>query len=97
MSNPHDLLGVAPEATGIELKAAYHRKLRQFPAHSHPQEFQQIRSAYEALRAAGVNRGDPLQPGPMLEGLEPELLDAIECRVRASCRLSLADLLRLTF
>jgi hypothetical protein len=97
MPHPYDLLDVAPEATSAELKAAYHRKLRQFPAHSHPQEFQQIRAAYETIRAAGEHRGDPLQPGPLLDRLDPEALVAIDTRLRASCRLSLTDLLRLTF
>ena len=97
MPHPYDLLDVAPEVTSAELKAAYHRKLRQFPAHSHPQEFQQIRAAYEAIRAAGEHRGDPLQPGPLLDRLDPEALVAIDTRLRASCRLSLTDLLRLTF
>ena len=97
MPHPYDLLDVAPEVTSAELKAAYHRKLRQFPAHSHPQEFQQIRAAYETIRAAGEHRGDPLQPGPLLDRLDPEALVAIDTRLRASCRLSLTDLLRLTF
>jgi hypothetical protein len=97
MTHPYDLLDVAPDVTSAELRAAYHRKLRQFPAHSHPREFQQIRAAYETIRAAGEHRGDPLQPGPLLARLDPEVLDALETRLRDSCRLSLADLLRLTF
>lgn len=97
MSDPYELLGVAPAANPGELKAAYHRKLRQFPAHSHPQEFQQIRAAYDAIRAAGEHRGDPLQPGPLLARLDPAALAAIDSSVRSACRLSLDDLLRLTF
>lgn len=97
MSDPHTLLGVVPEADSAAIKAAYHRKLREFPAHSHPEEFQQIRSAYEAARAARASRGDPLQPGPLLASLDAEALAAVENRVHAACRLQLADLLRLTF
>lgn len=96
MTHPYNLLGVTPEATAAELRAAYHRRLRQFPAHSHPQEFQQIRAAYETIRAAGEHRGDPLQPGPLLAQLDPGTLAAIETDLRTRCRLSLAELLRLT-
>lgn len=96
MTHPYALLGVTPEATDAELRAAYHRKLRQFPAHSHPQEFQQIRAAYETIRAAGEHRGDPLQPGPLLAQLDPGTLAAIETDLGRRCRLSLAELLRLT-
>jgi len=97
MADPYTLLAVTPEATAAELKAAYHRQLRQFPAHSHPREFQEIRAAYEAIRAAEEHRADPLRPGPMRERLDPEALAALDARVRASCHLSLAELLRLTF
>ncbi|MFN9643758.1 MAG: J domain-containing protein [Cyanobacteriota bacterium] len=97
MADPYALLAIPPEATPAELKAAYHRQLRRFPAHSHPREFQQIRAAYEAIRAAGEHRADPLKPGPPRERLDPEVLAALEARVHASCRLSLTDLLRLTF
>lgn len=95
-SDPCSLLGVSPEASASELKAAYHRQLRRFPAHSHPQEFQQIRAAYDSLRAAGEQRGDPLQPGPLLAQLDAEALAALETQVRETCRLDLATLLRLT-
>ena len=97
MADPYARLGVAPQAGNAEVKAAYHRQLRQFPAHSHPQEFQQIRAAYDAIRAASEHGGDPLQPGPLLEQLDPEALASIEASVRNTCRLSLDELLRLTF
>lgn len=96
MTDPCSLLGVTSEASTAELKAAYHRALRRFPAHSHPQEFQQIRAAYDSLRAAGEQRGDPLQPGPLLSQLDAGALAALEAQVRDSCRIDLATLLRLT-
>ena len=97
MSDPYALLSVTPGASAAELKAAYHRQLRQFPAHSHPREFQEIRAAYETIRAAGDHQADPLRPGPLRARLDPEALDALDARLRASCRLTLVDLLRLTF
>jgi len=96
MADPYTLLGLTPEASAADLKAAYHLQLRRFPAHSHPQEFQRIRAAYEQLRAAATQRGDPLQPGPLLQQLDADSLDALEARVRGSCRIDLATLLRLT-
>ena len=96
MADPYTLLGLTPEASAAELKAAYHHQLRRFPAHSHPQEFQRIRTAYEQLRAAAAQRGDPLQPGPLIQQLDAEFLHALEARVRSSCRIDLATLLRLT-
>jgi hypothetical protein len=97
VADPYALLAVAPQASNAEVKAAYHRQLRQFPAHSHPQEFQQIRAAYDAIRAAGEHRGDPLQPGPLVAQLDQEEVASIDAGVRNACRLSLDELLRLTF
>ena len=96
MADPYTLLGLTPEASTADLKAAYHLQLRRFPAHSHPQEFQRIRAAYEQLRAAATQRGDPLQPGPLRAELDGEVLAALEERLRRSCRIDLATLLRLT-
>lgn len=97
MQNPYDQLGVSPQASSTEVKAAYHARLRQYPAHSHPEEFQRIRTAYERIRAAGEHQGDPLQPGPLLASLDPEQVTALETELRASARLSLQDLIRLSF
>jgi hypothetical protein len=97
MQNPYELLGVSPQASSAEVKAAYHARLRNYPAHSHPLEFQQIRDAYERIRAADVHRGDPLQPGPLLAQLDAEQVAAIEADLQNSARLSLHDLIRLSF
>lgn len=96
MADPYVLLGLTPEASAEELKAAYHRQLRQYPAHSHPQQFQQIRAAYEQLRVAAAQRGDPLQPGPLLVELDAAALEALDVRLREACRIDLATLLQLT-
>lgn len=96
MADPYALLNLPPDADAAALKAAYHRQLRRFPAHSHPEEFQRIRAAYDSLRAAGANRGDPLQPGPLRAELDGEVLAALEARLRRTCRIDLATLLRLT-
>jgi hypothetical protein len=96
MADPYALLGLTPAATAAEIKAAYHRELRRFPAHSHPQQFQQIRGGYEALRSAGDPRLDPLQPGPLRSQLDADAVAALDAQLRRSCRVELATLLRLT-
>jgi len=99
MTDAYQLLGITAAATAAEIKAAYHRQLRQYPAHSHPQEFQRIRTAYEQLRQIAAQPQDPLQPRPWLQQLDADALAALaalEERVRKSSRIDLATLLRLT-
>ena len=58
MPTPFEQLGLSPTATPDEVKTAYHAKLREFPAHSHPQEFKAIRAAYDAIRKGEANKGE---------------------------------------
>lgn len=97
MTNPHQLLELSADASPEHLKAAYHRKLRQFPAHSHPQEFKAIRSAYETLRQAPKQQDDVLAPGPLTLSLDETVLDQVEQRAVASIDGSLPRLIRLSF
>jgi curved DNA-binding protein CbpA len=48
--DPRQVLGVAEDATDEQIRAAYLRKLRQFPPDRSPAEFEQVRDAYELLR-----------------------------------------------
>jgi curved DNA-binding protein CbpA len=48
--DPHAVLEVAPEATDDEIRAAYLRKVKQFPPDRNPVEFERVRDAYELLR-----------------------------------------------
>jgi curved DNA-binding protein CbpA len=50
MTDHYERLGISPGATAAEIKTAYHTKLREFPAHTYPEEFKKIRGAYEAIR-----------------------------------------------
>jgi curved DNA-binding protein CbpA len=89
---------LSPGATGAEIKAAYHAKLREFPAHTYPEEFKAIREAYEALRKGGKNKDDDLLK---IRPLEPELNQEILKQVRekaiAQLEINLDDLIRATF
>jgi len=49
-SDPRAVLGVAPDATDEQIRAAYLRKVKEFPPDRNPVEFEQVRDAYELLR-----------------------------------------------
>ena len=48
--DPRQVLGVAPEAGDEEIRAAYLRKVKEYPPDRSPREFEKVRDAYEILR-----------------------------------------------
>ncbi len=48
--DPRQVLGVDLKATEEEIRAAYLRKVKEFPPDRAPAEFERIRDAYEILR-----------------------------------------------
>jgi curved DNA-binding protein CbpA len=93
-----DRLGISPEASPDEIKAAYHAKLREFPAHTHPQEFKAIRAAYDALRQGlSAAKEDFFSHRAIAATLDPALLESLRQRAQEQLQVSLDDLLRLTF
>lgn len=48
--DPRRVLGVGEDATDEQIRAAYLRKLKEFPPDRSPVEFAQVRDAYELLR-----------------------------------------------
>ena len=44
------VLDIAPNASDEEIRAAYLRKVKEFPPDRSPEEFERIRDAYETLR-----------------------------------------------
>ncbi len=98
MSNHYEQLGISPGATSAEIKSAYHSKLREFPAHTYPEEFKAIRLAYEALRKGEtIPYQDFLKVRPLEVELNPELLNQIREQAIAQLEVSLDDLIRATF
>lgn len=97
MQEHYDRLGLSPGATPAEIKAAYHAKLKEFPAHTHPQDFKAIRTAYEALRKAPQREDDFFANVPIQAELDPALLDQLQQQARAVVDVTLEDLIRLTF
>lgn len=94
----YETLGLNPDATPEQIKAAYHAKLKQFPAHTHPQDFKNIRTAYENLRKGGT----PIQEnffnaGPMEVSLDEALLQQLKEKAVAQLTVNLDEMLRGTF
>ncbi|QLE58989.1 J domain-containing protein [Nostoc sp. TCL26-01] len=98
MTSHYDRLGVSPEATPAQIKAAYHVKLREFPAHTYPQEFKEIREAYEAIRKGVTTQNeDFLKMRPLEAELNLDILKQVEEKAIAQLAVSLDDLIRATF
>ena len=97
MLNPYKQLEIDARASEAEIKAAYLRKLREFPAHRDPERFKEIRAAYERIRSSSRHQRDPLTPKPVDVTIDAALIDQIEQRSVASARVTLNDLLELTF
>lgn len=98
MISNYERLGIAPNATPEQIKAAYHVKLREFPAHTHPEEFKAVRAAYEEVRKGNTTQfEDMLQPREIKTSLDPEALKSLRSRVDKQVEVSLEDMLRLTF
>ncbi|MEM9904496.1 MAG: DnaJ domain-containing protein [Cyanobacteria bacterium P01_D01_bin.44] len=97
MQEHYERLGLSAGATPAEIKAAYHAKLKAFPAHSHPQEFKAIRAAYEALRKAPQAADDFFDLKPIEAELDEALLNQLQQRATAAVDVTLEDLIYLTF
>jgi hypothetical protein len=98
MTTPHDLLGIPADATLAQAKAAYHTKLREFPARTHPTEFKAIRAAYEAIQT-GINSPSEnfFKIGPIGISIEPATIAQLKKTLTSHLEVSLEDMLRDTF
>ncbi len=98
MTNHYECLGISPSATSAEIKAAYHAKLREFPAHNYPEEFKAIRAAYEALRKGETTQQeDFFKMRPLQAELDPNVLKQVREKAISQLEVSLDDLIRATF
>ena len=98
MTTPHDLLGISIDATPKIAKAAYHAKLKEFPAHTHPTEFKAIRTAYEAIQKGITSSSENFfKPSPIGISIDPATIESLKQKLIAHTEVSLEDLLRLTF
>ncbi len=98
MTAYHDRLGIPPTATPAEVKAAYHAKLREFPAHTHPEDFKAIRTAYEAIRTGAAGQSeDFFKIRPLEVKIDPEPVTHLREQIMTHLAVSLDDLIRATF
>lgn len=97
MNFHYERLGVSPGATPAQIKAAYHAKLREFPAHNFPEEFKAVRAAYEALRQGNTVEEDFLAPRTINASLDPEVINRLRQQALSQLEVSLEDLIHLTF
>ncbi len=97
MTSHYEQLGISPGATSTQIKAAYHAKLREFPAHTYPKEFTASRGAYEALRKGETQDDDFLKVRPLEAQLNPEILQQVQQKALAQLEITLDDLIRATF
>lgn len=102
LSSPYEQLGITADATPAQIKAAYHARLRQYPAHSHPEDFKAIRAAYETLnqRSKSAPQEEILMIRSFPTDLDPESrqrLEHLEQKAKAQVEITLTELLRLTF
>lgn len=98
MNSHYERLGVSPGATAAEIKSAYHAKLREFPAHTYPEDFKAVRTAYEALRQGNSTQfEDLLTPRPINASLDPEAISRLRQQALSQLEVNLEDLIRLTF
>jgi len=99
MISPYDRLGISTTATPAEIKAAYHAKLKEFPAHRYPEEFKEIRAAYDSVRKAGSSEANDFffLVRPLEATLDPDTLKQLRERVVNQLQVSLEEMLRETF
>ena len=48
--DPREVLGIEAEAGDEEIRAAYLRKVKEYPPDRSPREFERVRDAYDMLR-----------------------------------------------
>ena len=76
--DPRKVLEIPAEAGDEEIRAAYLRKVKEYPPDRAPREFERVRDAYEMLRdprrrARSLLAADPKQPlASLLDGQKPE-------------------------
>ena len=77
--DPRQILEIEAEAGDEEIRAAYLRKVKEYPPDRAPREFERVRDAYEMLRDPRrrtrlmLLAEDPKQPlASLLDGLKPQ-------------------------
>ena len=76
--DPYEILELEPGASEEQIRAAYLKKIQQYPPDRSPEEFERVRDAYDELRDPRERTrrllfaGDPMPPlAHLLEGKQP--------------------------
>jgi len=93
MSDPYEVLNLAPNASAEEIRACYLQLVRENPPDRAPERFAEIRAAYDDLRDPARQLAAQLFRLDGHESLD-DLQGAIRLRLRTE-RLSLTSLLSL--
>lgn len=56
VENYYEILGISRDAASGDIKRSYIEKVKQYPPESYPEEFQQIRRAYDTLRDSALRK-----------------------------------------
>jgi len=73
------LLGISEDATAETIKRSYIGKVKQYPPESHPEEFQNIRRAYDNLRDPDLRKNHDILR-KYGESIEDLIAETSECR-----------------
>ena len=98
-ADPYTVLGIDRQASEAEIKRAYFRLVREYSPENEPEKFQEIRAAYEQLRApetraqADLFLLQPPPPLPRRRQLKFDLDLHAEDIVNLAFELALAQLL----
>jgi len=83
VTDPREVLGVSSNAGEEEIRAAYLRKVKEYPPDQAPEEFEKVRNAFETLRdprqrtLAMLHASDPgATLASLLDGRAPRRLFA---------------------
>src|SRR5947209_16725905 len=91
MTDPHEVLGLPPDADDETIRRRYLELVRQFSPEHHPDKFAAIRAAYESLRDLNTRLRHRLFEAGKKESIEA-LIEEMQCR-SARRRLTLNTLL----
>lgn len=78
MKSPFEILNIPERCTDEEAKAAYLERIRQYPPERFPDQFKEIKNAYDAVKtergriAVRLFRFDPFQVNELWDAIETE-------------------------
>lgn len=91
MNEPHQVLGVEPDADDETIRRRYLELVREFPPERNPEKFATVRAAYERLKDLDTRVRHRLFEQGKRDGID-ELIEEMSCRTSRR-RYSLQTLL----